>query len=407
METADAVVVGGGPAGSTCARKLREAGFDVLVLDKAVFPRDKPCAGWVTPQVFEECRVDLEEYRLSGRTLQPITAFRTGLIGGRELETSWARPVSWGIRRCEFDTYLLARSGARLKTGMALASLVRSREGAGWIVNETIATPLVIGAGGHFCPVARSLNGGGTPEPVVAAQELELRMDERQSRACAVVPETPELWFCRDLRGYGWCFRKGEYLNVGLGREDRNGLPGHLNAFVEFLKSANRIPSDLHGDYKGHAYLLAPSSTRRVAGDGVLLVGDAAGLAWPESGEGIRTAVESALLAARVVVEVRGDYAAARLEPYRQRLEERFGKRGRLRLARQLPRGLVSALAAVLMSSRAFTRRVLLERWFLRMRMAALEDPPAMVGPTEKESGTYFALPGVVPVRGAGKGSVR
>ncbi|MGZ6970086.1 MAG: FAD-dependent monooxygenase, partial [Thermoanaerobaculia bacterium] len=314
METADAVVVGGGPAGSTCARKLHEAGLDVLVLDKAVFLRDKPCAGWVTPQVFEECRVDLEEYRLSGRTLQPITAFRTGLIGGRALETSWARPVSWGIRRCEFDTYLLARSGARLKTGTALTSLVRSREGAGWIVNETIATPLVIGAGGHFCPVARSLNGGGTPEPVVAAQELELRMDERQSRACAVVPEAPELWFCRDLKGYGWCFRKGDYLNVGLGREDRNGLPGHLNAFVEFLKAAKRIPSDLHGDYKGHAYLLAPSSTRRVTGDGVLLVGDAAGLAWPESGEGIRTAVESGLLAARTVLEAGGDYAATRLE---------------------------------------------------------------------------------------------
>jgi menaquinone-9 beta-reductase len=407
METADAVVVGGGPAGSTCARKLREAGLDVVVLDKAVFPRDKPCAGWVTPQVFEECRVDREEYRLSGRTLQPITAFRTGLIGGRELETSWARPVSWGIRRCEFDTYLLQRSGARLRTGTALTSLARSSEGAGWIVNETIATPLVIGAGGHFCPVARSLNGGSTPEAVVAAQELELRMDGRQSHACAVVPEAPELWFCRDLKGYGWCFRKGEYLNVGLGREDRNGLPGHLNAFVEFLKSANRIPRDLHGDYKGHAYLLAPSSTRRVAGDGVLLVGDAAGLAWPESGEGIRTAVESALLAARVVVEARGDYGAARLEPYRQRLEERFGKRGRLRLARLLPEGLVSALAGVLMSSRAFTRRVLLERWFLRMGMATVEDPPSMVGPSWKKSGTYFALPGVVPVRGAGKGSVR
>ena len=67
----------------------------------------------------------------------------------------------------------------------------------------------------------------------------------------------------------------------------------------------------------------------------------------------------------------------------------------------------MSALAAVLMSSRAFTRRVLLERWFLRMGMAALEDPPAMVGPPQKGSGTYFALPGVVPVRGAGKGSVR
>src|ERR1035437_8315184 len=133
METADAVVVGGGPAGSTSARKLREAGLDVLVLDKAVFPRDKPCAGWVTPQVFEECRGDPEEYRLGGRTLQPITAVRTGLIGGSELETSWARPRSGGSWRRECDTFLLARSSARLKSGTALTSLARSREGARWI----------------------------------------------------------------------------------------------------------------------------------------------------------------------------------------------------------------------------------------------------------------------------------
>jgi flavin-dependent dehydrogenase len=369
LETADAVVVGGGPAGSTVAWKLREAGLDVLVLDKAAFPRDKPCAGWVTPQVFQERGIDPEEYGRGGRTLQPITAFRTALIGGRQITTSWEKPVSWGIRRCEFDTYLLERSGARLKTGTPLASL--RPEGGSWIVNEALTTPLLIGAGGHFCPVARFLNGAAV-EPVVAAQELELRLDAFQSRACAVAPDAPELWFCRDLKGYGWCFRKGDYLNVGLGREDRCELPRHLSEFLDFLITAKRIPSDLGGGFKGHAYLLAPASTRRVMADGVLLVGDAAGLAWPESGEGIRTAVESGLLGASTILEARGDYRAGRLEPYRRRLEERFGKRGRLRPTRRLPGGLVSTLANALMSSRWFARRVLLERWFLRMELPPL-----------------------------------
>jgi geranylgeranyl reductase family protein len=370
METADAVVVGGGPAGSTCAWKLRAAGLEVLVLDKAAFPRDKPCAGWVTPQVFEELGIDREEYLRSGRTLQAITAFRTGLIGGQARETAWERPVSWGIRRCEFDTYLLERSGARLSTGTALSSI--RREGRQWIVNETFAAPLVIGAGGHFCPVARFLNGDIGPEAIVAAQELELKLDESQSRACGVAGEVPELWFCRDLRGYGWCFRKGAYLNIGLGREDRNALPRHLSEFVDFLKTTKKIPFDLHGDYKGHAYLLGPASKRRVAADGMLLVGDAAGLAWPESGEGIRTAVESGLLAARVVVDASGDYGVARLEPYVRALGERFGKRGRLRPSRRLPGPIAAALASALMASRWFARRVLLERWFLRMRMPPL-----------------------------------
>ena len=80
MEAHDIVIVGGGPAGSTCAWRLRRAGFDVVVVDKATFPRDKVCAGWITPQVFDELRIDPGEYGI-GRTCQPITGFRVGVIG--------------------------------------------------------------------------------------------------------------------------------------------------------------------------------------------------------------------------------------------------------------------------------------------------------------------------------------
>ena len=71
----DVLIVGGGPAGSACARRLREAGLDVVVIDKAVFPRDKVCAGWITPQVVEDLQIDPDRYR-QGRTFQPITGFR-------------------------------------------------------------------------------------------------------------------------------------------------------------------------------------------------------------------------------------------------------------------------------------------------------------------------------------------
>src|SRR5262252_10623586 len=113
----DALIVGGGPAGSTCARILRRAGLDVLVLDAAVFPRDKVCAGWITPQVVTSLELDVDEYR-QRRTFQPISRFRVGLIGGGDdTETEYGRQVSFGIRRCEFDHYLLERSGARVKAG--------------------------------------------------------------------------------------------------------------------------------------------------------------------------------------------------------------------------------------------------------------------------------------------------
>src|SRR5215475_9133248 len=117
METCDVLIVGGGPGGSSCARKLRQAGADVIVLDKASFPRDKVCAGWITPQVVTDLELDLDEYG-RGRTLQAIRGFRSGLIGrAQDVTTSYDRIVSYGIRRCEFDHYLLDRSGASLRLG--------------------------------------------------------------------------------------------------------------------------------------------------------------------------------------------------------------------------------------------------------------------------------------------------
>ena len=80
MDSCDVLVVGGGPGGSACAWALRRAGLDVVVVDRARFPRDKVCGGWVTPQVMASLRIDLAEYRRT-RTLQAITGFRTGTIG--------------------------------------------------------------------------------------------------------------------------------------------------------------------------------------------------------------------------------------------------------------------------------------------------------------------------------------
>jgi flavin-dependent dehydrogenase len=99
VETCDALIVGGGPAGSSCAWKLRQHGMAVTVLDKAPFPRNKVCAGWITPAVVHALQLDTGAYA-GERVLQPITAFRTGLIHGREVETRYPATVSFGIRRC-------------------------------------------------------------------------------------------------------------------------------------------------------------------------------------------------------------------------------------------------------------------------------------------------------------------
>ena len=366
----DVLGVGGGPAGSSCAWKLVQAGLDVLVLDKQMFPRDKVCAGWVTPPVMEALNLDLDDYRRT-RVLQPISAFRTGLIdGGSAVLTEYDRPVSYGIRRCEFDHYLLQHSGARVALGEPLESI--ERLAGRWRVNQRIDAPLLIGAGGHFCPVARHLGAdlGGT-ERVVAAKEIEFEMSTAQQSSCRVDGRRPELYFCRDLRGYGWVFRKGDFLNIGLGREDNHRLTDQVADFLAFLGQERRVPEDIPSRFKGHAYLLQGSGSRKRIGDGVLLIGDAAGLASPQSGEGIRPAVESGLLAAATVIEAGGDYRAERLAPYARRLASRLGT-GSVNRSSGQTRSLRAFVAGRLLGSAWFTRHVLLDRWFLHRRQPPL-----------------------------------
>src|SRR5512145_2993265 len=107
MRSTDALIIGGGPAGSSCAWALRRRGFDVVVWDRKTFPRDKICAGWITPQVAASLELDLAAYAATGRTCQPIRGFQVSRQGDREARVRYPDVVSYGIRRCEFDDYLL------------------------------------------------------------------------------------------------------------------------------------------------------------------------------------------------------------------------------------------------------------------------------------------------------------
>lgn len=385
MQRCDVLVVGGGPAGSTCATALVRAGLDVVVADKASFPRDKVCAGWITPAVVEELALDLADYR-QGRTLEAVRGFRLGRMGDRTHLHRYADPMSYGIRRCEFDHYLLERSGARLALGLRVGAV--ARRGARWIVDDRFEADMLVGAGGHFCPVAKSL-GAETDTAVIAAEEVEIAVADDDVAAGALEAGVPELYFTRDLTGYGWAFRKGAFVNIGLGvRVDSPSGAGNaegpqlrrrVDDFMGFLIDRRRIARAPAARMIGHAYIACRDSRRRRFGDGFVLVGDAAGLACERSGEGIRCAVESGMLAAQAIrtALARGSTLAADLCGYGEALELRFGSAARAGPdpSALLPAPLRRAVAAVLMASEWFSRRVVLERWFLRAGEAALSPP--------------------------------
>lgn len=370
MDSCEVLIVGGGPAGSACAWALRSRGCDVVVMDKATFPRDKVCAGWITPAVLDELRIDSHEYA-QGRVLQPITGFLTGMIGGATVLTEYDRVVSYGIRRREFDHFLLQRCGARLRLGEGFHS---ARQDAGeWLVNEAVRAKWLIGAGGHFCPVARQFSESASPTdnpaPVILAQEIEFVMNDTQQTECEVSGTHPELYFCPDLKGYGWVFRKGNVLNIGLGREHETQLSNHVASFCEFLHARDRIRFALPTRFHGHAYRLR-TQLPRVSAANVLLIGDAAGLASSHSGEGIRPAIESGLLAASALLESSDPKTIA--ARYAERLQARLRMGYAEASSHWLPPSAQIWLGQKLLRTQWFTRHVVLDRWFLDIKQSVL-----------------------------------
>jgi menaquinone-9 beta-reductase len=372
MDFCDVLIVGGGPAGSSCAWGLRESGLDTLVIDRCTFPRHKLCGGWITPLVLESLGITPEAYA-PGRVLQAITGFRVSCMRERHVEIRYGQTISYGIRRCEFDEYLLRRCGARIREGLPFTSIVRTSDG--WIVNGEIKARIVVGAGGHFCPISRFL-GNKASCPSVVAQEIEFGIDMAQAAGSGIIGELPELYFCRDIRGYGWCFRKQNVLNVGLGRIDNRGLSTDFRSFLRFLKQGRHIDVPDKG-ILGHAYWLFGHSQHSILGDAILLIGDSAGLAYPESGEGIRPAIESGLMAAHTIISAKGDYSAQRLEPFRDVLNARLRPRrnGLESLAQFLPQPVREICSRPLLRNRSFCRNIVLDRWFLRLAERPLAFP--------------------------------
>ena len=319
--------------------------------------------------VLEMLGIDADEYG-SGRLLQKINCFRTGLMLGSEVITRYDQTVSYGIRRSEFDHYLLQRSTVRQKMGEPVVTLERRK--GGWIVNGNIYARLVVGAGGHFCPVSRLLGAKIGSEEIIAAQVSEFAMPPDEEQKCRIQADTPLLFFCRDMKGYGWLFRKGKYLNIGLGRMDRDHLGRHTKEFCNFLQQRSDLTAGFNGKFHGHAYLLYDRQKgRNMVNDGVMLLGDAAGLAHPQSGEGILPAVESALLAADTILACKGNYRRDNLEPYREKLYSRFED------SSKLPSSPISSmlsrfLGAKLLYSSWFTRNIVLDRWFLHLNQNTL-----------------------------------
>jgi menaquinone-9 beta-reductase len=351
-EDADVIVVGAGPAGSATAAYLARAGVDVLLLEKANFPREKVCGDGLTPRAVKALigmgvPLDERDGWVRNKGLRIIG-------GGVRLELPWPELSSYpgyGLVRTRLDfDEILARtaqkSGARLLEGV------------------TVTGPVLDDAGRITGVTARPTGAAGEPERsyharvVVAADgnssrlSLAMGLSKRDDRPMGVAVRTYytsprhqddyleswlDLWDGRDLLpGYGWIFGMGDGTsNVGLGILNTSSSFGNVDYRDLLRRWLAGLPPEwgyveenrtqpIRGAALPMGFNRTPHYTR-----GLLLAGDAGGMVNPFNGEGIPYALESGELAAQFIAQALARPDAAGLErvlmAYPQALKAAYG----------------------------------------------------------------------------------
>jgi geranylgeranyl reductase family protein len=313
----DVIVIGAGPSGSLAAHRLAERGASVLLVDRARFPRDKPCGGGVTVRALR-----LLPFPLDPVVEDVVDRLELRLRYGARFERARARPLAVMTQRTRLDAFLAGRAaaaGADFRDGVRVTDVAVDDRGASVRVDgRRLRAEAVIGADGANGVTARSL--GLCPRPAhgvaLEADVPHELVDVERFRGRILF----ELGVVRG--GYGWVFTKGDHLNVGVGGWMREAprLRGHLAR----LCREHGIPVERLERVRGYRLPIGRPGARLARGRG-LVAGDAAGLVDPLTGDGIYEAFVSATLAADETVELLAGRTGD-LERYDRRVRGALGR---------------------------------------------------------------------------------
>ncbi len=305
MVDCDVIIVGGGPAGSTAARRASQAGLSVVLFDKAKFPRYKPCAGGIHTGVNRLLDFDIKnilQRKISGATMFAPSGFRVDCIPED-------RSVSGStIKREDFDHLLLkkaAEAGAEIREN---TRIVKAREEESHAVvttkeGEEVTGMYLVGADGINGIIAKSLDfhDGWRGDSAMIAIEVEAEVGSSAVREICGEPGGYDadllfLYFGGLSHGYVWCFPKRNVLSLGACcRQDRGEelKPAYEKWYAAFKDKYGIEPQIL-----SHTAARFPiKRAKNIVKGRTILVGDAAGLVDPFTGEGIPEAIESGILA--------------------------------------------------------------------------------------------------------------
>jgi len=334
-ETHDFIVIGAGPGGSYAAKTLAEAGFDTLILEKEKLPRDKPCGGWVTPNVWK--MLGWSDKRVRNHVLRGAVFYGPDLRRVVLEHSSGNR----AIFRDEFDH---AAAMDAVDAGALLRDAERarriSRAGDGITVQTDIGeygARAVIGADGTACFTGRQLGlrGPYRPGENMFTYSKLVRLTGRQLQEFDLpYPEYSHIFITDYAVGYGWFCRRKEWVNIGIGhpawllrnKEERMRIWNRFAADLgKVFNRDGKHPLDLSRP-RGYSYPAICGPRQPTSGDRVLLIGDAGGFASNSSGEGIGPAMVTGMMAANVLEHAygKGDFSSQTLSVYERMWKSRM-----------------------------------------------------------------------------------
>ena len=293
-EHVDALVVGAGPAGSATAIHLARSGASVLLLDRARFPRDKACGGGVTGRALRQVPCDIAPV-----VERVVHNFELRLHHHRSFRRTSAEPLIVMTQRRRLDAYLAEQAvaaGARFRDGTRVEHIAVGEDGVSVTIgSECVTADILVGADGANGIVAKAAGLGAGIERGIALEGNVpwALLDEERFASTAVIE------IGAPAGGYGWLFPKGDHANLGVGGWASEGP--NLRDHLARLASAYSVDPAAITELRGHRLPMRRIGVSTPASQRVVLVGDAAGLVDPLSGDGMYEAFVSARLAAEAV----------------------------------------------------------------------------------------------------------
>jgi geranylgeranyl reductase family protein len=294
----DAIVVGGGPAGSMAAYFLAKSGVRTALVDAHAFPRAKACGGGLQVRTMQSIPFDVSHLLRGSFNRMTLT------FGLRDpLTRAYPDPFGYSILRTEFDHFLLLKAeqaGARVFLGSPVRSLEVPEHGPVTVAvgASELKGEILVGADGANSVVRARIN---RREDYFWQAAVYCEVPEEEINAERFSNEAMVIDWGTLPSGYAWAFPKRGFVNVGAGGPVR--LARHLKQYVQqFVDSTRLLKRNGPLALVGHQ-LPTMTSRSRLSARRVLLVGDAAGMVEPFTGDGISFACQSAKIASDCILD--------------------------------------------------------------------------------------------------------